>query len=55
MDYSDSSYRNLLILANCEISILNNDVKTAIDILKNVEPFDSCYEIAKVKLSNIYL
>lgn len=31
------------MLANCEINIFNNDVKTAIDILKNVDPNDNCF------------
>lgn len=55
MDYSDSGCRNLLLLASCEINILCNDVKTAIDILKNVDSSDTCFEIAKIKLASIYL
>ena len=55
VDFVDSPHRNLLVLANCEINILNNDVKTAIDILKNVPAEDPCYEVAKIKLGDIYL
>lgn len=55
MEFIDSPHRNLLVLANCEIHLLNNDVKTAMDILKNVGPDDQCYEIAKIKLADIYL
>lgn len=36
MEFIDSPNRNLLVLANCEINLLNNDIKTAIDILKNI-------------------
>lgn len=55
MEFSDSKYRNLLLLANSEIHILIDDVKTAIDILKNVDIQDQCYEVAKMKLAKIYL
>ena len=55
MNYCDSNYNNLIILANCEINLLNNDVKTAIEILKNVEKDQESYEIAKIKLGDIYL
>ncbi len=55
MNYSDSKYRNLIILANSQINILNKDIKTAIEILKNVEEEDSCYETARIQLANIYL
>jgi len=55
MNYADSEFKNIIILANCEINILSNDIKTAIDILKNVEPNDTCFEIAQMKLADIYL
>ncbi len=55
IENADGKHKDLLILANCEINILNNDIKTAVEILKNVEVQDSSYEIAKIKLSKIYL
>lgn len=55
MTHCDTKYNNLIILANSEINLLNNDVKTAIEILKNVEQQEESYEIAKIKLADIYL
>ena len=55
MNFIDSKHRNLLILANCEVNLQNKDVKTAIEILKNVEENDSCYKTCRLKLADIYL
>ncbi len=44
--YSDSNHGILIQLINSEICLLSNDIKQAIEILKNIEKNDPSYYIA---------
>lgn len=54
-EYAGTFFGIFVILANSDISLINKDLKTAIDILKNVDTFDQGFVISRRKLAEIYL
>ena len=44
-----------VVLANSDIASINKDLKTAIEILKNVDTYDQGFVISRKKLAEIYL
>ena len=55
VNHGTSNFSGLIIIANCDIKLLQGDTKTAIGILQNVDPSTPAYVPAKIKLADIYL
>lgn len=55
INHGASEYSDLIIIANSEIKLLQNDVKNAIGILQNVDPNSLTFTAARTKLADIYL
>lgn len=53
--YAGGRYSILIALASSEIALSGNDVKTALDVLRNVESEDPYYPAARARLAEVYL
>lgn len=55
MEFAGTEDEPVILLGNADIALFSNDLKKAIDILKNVEPNAKGYMEARKKLADIYL